>query len=141
LIFFSFSSWRTKLFCHHHNANAVPKMVEFICHEQVSRMFDWLFSWIFTYYAFAILALICNFNLHGLSPTLHQEYSTRPKLLWVLQLWLDLFLCWAYLIQLWPKKLFCQPDADVTSCFRYLAKDYSCFKKSRHCPAYAVNQS
>ena len=36
-------------------------MVEFICHEQVSQMFDWLFSWIFTYYAFAILALICNF--------------------------------------------------------------------------------
>ncbi len=56
-------------------------------------MFHWLFSWIFTYYAFAILALICNFNLHGLSPTLHQEYSTRPKLLWVMQLWLDSFLC------------------------------------------------
>jgi hypothetical protein len=65
-----------------------------------SKQNVWLFSWIFTCYAFAILALICNLNLHGLSPTLHQEYSTRPKLLWVLQLWLDSFLCWAYLIQL-----------------------------------------
>jgi hypothetical protein len=39
------------------------------------------------------------------------------------------------------KKLFCQPDADLTSCFRYLEKDCSSFKKSRHCSAYTVNQS
>jgi hypothetical protein len=101
----------------------------------------WLFSWIFTYYAFAILALICNWICMGSHQ--HCIKNTQPdqKLLWVLQLWLDSFLCWAYLIQLRPKKLFCQPDADLTSCFRYLEKHCWCFKKSRHCSAYAVNQS
>ena len=36
---------------------------------------------LFTNHAFVILALICNLNLHVLSPTLHQAYLLCPKLL------------------------------------------------------------
>jgi len=51
----------------------------------------WLFFWFFTNCAFVILALICNLKLHGFSPTLHHACLTRPKLLWVLELWIDSF--------------------------------------------------
>ena len=116
--------------------NAVPitkdGRVPLSCH-QVSIMFDRFSDFLLTTLFYS--------SPDVLSLTLHQAYLSRPKLLWVLQLWLDSFLCWAYLIQLWPKKRFCQPDANLTSCFRYLAKDCSCFKKSRHRSAYALNQS
>ena len=38
-----------------------------------------LFPYFFTNHAFGIVALICNLNLNGLSPTLHQAYLTRLK--------------------------------------------------------------
>jgi hypothetical protein len=62
-----------------------------------SKLLD-CFSDSFTNNAFVIVALICNLNLHGLSPTSHLAYHTTPKLLRVLQLWLDSFLCRAHLI-------------------------------------------
>ena len=46
--------------------------------QQVSQMFD-CFPYFFTNHAFGIVALICNLNLNGLSPTLHQAYLTRLK--------------------------------------------------------------
>ena len=52
-----------------------------------------LFPWFFTNHGFVILAPPCNLNLYGLSPILHQSYLTTPKLFWVLQLWLDSFIC------------------------------------------------
>jgi hypothetical protein len=42
--------------------------------QQVSQMFDY-FPYFFTNHAFGILALICNLNLDGLSPTFHPAPS------------------------------------------------------------------
>ena len=70
------------------NANTVPKLVEFLCDVSASKPNVLLFPWFFTNHGFLILALTCNLNFHGLSLILH-----HPKLLWVLQLWLDSFIC------------------------------------------------
>ena len=82
-------------FCRHNppmdiltNANTVPKLVEFLCDVSASKPNVLLFPWFFTNHGFLILALTCNLNFHGLSLILH-----HPKLLWVLQLWLDSFIC------------------------------------------------
>ena len=53
---------------------------------------------------FAFLVLTCSLNLLGLWPTLPLVLQNRPRLLWMLVLWLVSFSCLALLIQLLPNR-------------------------------------
>ena len=72
---------------------------------QVSQMFDCLADALIpdANNVCIFLALICDFNLHGHSPALHQTLLTRPKLLSVL---LYLFLV-GFTSSRWGWKLYC----------------------------------
>ena len=78
-------------------ANPVPKLVKLLCYVD-SKPNVWLFPLFFliTIYSSPDLKFESAWAI-GLSPTLHQAYLTRPKLLWVLKFWLDSFLCYAHL--------------------------------------------
>ena len=92
LVFFLFRSWKNQAVLASSQCQCCTTGRVHL--SWVSKPNVWLFPWFFTYYTFVIVALICNLNLYnGLSPTLHQAYLTRSKLLWVLQLCLDSFIC------------------------------------------------
>jgi hypothetical protein len=60
------------------NANAVPKLVEFLCH--VNKLAKCLIVFlIFSSCAFVILAWICNLNLHGVLTKITSCMSDQTK--------------------------------------------------------------
>jgi hypothetical protein len=85
------------------NANPVPKLVKFLLCQQVSQMFECFPYFFFTNHGFVILALICNLNLHGLSPTLHQQHGIldQTKAVVSAAAVAGLISLWACLIKLW----------------------------------------